>query len=193
MDTKRGRHNHEESLRTSNSDKSRASFRLMKASSKRWLIVGAAMVPCFGLILVFLLLRPTYWAYSTVRMQPFTNVVPARALQGRFQKQVRKAVPSVHRLTINPSFSTVSAAMEWSTNDGVSSRALPVSAELRIMALGSSPENAQGAANDAAVRLRTFLTQRYGGSVSVMTNTGGTGRYSFPSDLGLKIERLLQR
>jgi hypothetical protein len=165
----------------------------MNESAKRWLIVGAAMVLCFGLILVFLLLRPTYWAYSTVRMQPFTNVVPARAMQGPFQKQVRKAVPSVHRLTINPSFSTVAAAMEWSTNDTPSSAALPVSAELRIMALGSSPKNAQGAANEAAARLRTFLAQRYGGSVTVMTNTGGTGRYSFPSELGLKIERLFQR
>lgn len=165
----------------------------MNDSRKRWLIVGAAMVVCIGLLLSFLLLRPTYWAYSTVKMQPFTNVVSARALQGPFQKQVRKAVPSVHRLTINPSFSSVAAAMEWSTNDTPSSAALPVSAELRIMALGSSPENAQGVANEAAARLCTFLAQRYGGSVSVMTNKGGTGRYSFPSELGLKIERLFQR
>jgi hypothetical protein len=165
----------------------------MNERLKRWLIVGSATVVCLGLVLAFLLLRPTYWAYSTVRMRPFTNVVPARALQGQFQKQVRKAVPSVHRLTINPSFSTVAAAMEWSTNDTPSSAALPVSAELRIMALGSSPENAQGAANEAAARLCRFLTQRYGGSVLVMTNTGGTGRYSFPSELGIKIERLFQR
>lgn len=165
----------------------------MNESPKRWLILGSATVTCLGLALAFSRLGPTYWAYSTVTMRPFTNVVPARALEGPFQRQVRKAVPSIHRLTINPSFATSAAAMAWSTNKTASGTPIPLSADLRIMALGSSPEEAQVAANAAAARLCTFLTQQYGGSVTIVSNTDVTGRYSFPSEVGLQIERLFRR
>jgi hypothetical protein len=165
----------------------------MNESTKRWLLVGLAMIVCLGLVLAICRLRPTYWAYSAVRMQPFTNVVPARALQGPFQRQVRKAVPSVHRLTVSPSFATPAAAMAWSTNKTASGAPVPLSAELRIMTLGPSPEEAQVAANDAAARLCTFLAQQYGGSVTMVSNPADTGRYSFPSEVGLQIERLFQR
>jgi len=165
----------------------------MSKSLKGWLILSMTTVTCLGLALAFLRLRPTYWAYSTVTMRPFTNVVPARALQGRFQREVCKAVPAIHRLTVNPSFTTSAAAMAWSTNETASSTAIPLTADLRIMALGSSPEEAQVAANAAATRLCEFLTQQYGASVTIASNSDATGRYSFPSEVGLQIERLLQR
>ena len=165
----------------------------MNEHTKRWLIVGAALIVCLGLALAARRLRPSYWAYSTVRMQPFTNVVPAHALLGSFQRQVRKAVPSVHRLTVTPSFAASAAATAWSTNKTASGAPTPLSAELRIMALGPSSEEAQVAANGAAARLCTFLTQQYGGSVTIVSNPPDTGRYSFPSEVGLQIERLFQR
>jgi hypothetical protein len=160
---------------------------------KRWLILGSGAAVCLGLGLALSRLRPTYWAYSTVTMRPFTNVVPARALQGPFQRQVRKAVPSIRRLTVNPSFANSAAALAWSTNKTASGTAVPLSADLRIMTLGSSPEQAQVAANAAAARLCTFLLQQYGGSVTIVSNADMTGRYSLPSEVGLQIERLIQR
>lgn len=165
----------------------------MSESTKRWLVLGSALLACLGLILAIYRLRPTYWAYSSVRVQPLTNMVPARALQGPFQRQVRKAVPSVHRLTISPSFATPAAARAWFTNQTASGPIMPLSAELRIMALGPSPAKAQVAANEAAARLCSFLTQQYGGSVTIVSNADVPGRYWFPSEVGLQIERLLER
>ena len=167
----------------------------MNESSKRWLVLGAATFLCLGVALTFSRLEPTYWAYSTVTMRPFTNVVPARALEGQFQRQVLKAVPSIHRLTVNPSFATSAAAMAWSTNKTASGAAVPLCANLQIMALGSSPEEAQVAANSAAARLCTFLTRQYGNgeSLTIVSNADVTGRYSFLSEVGLRLERLFQR
>lgn len=164
----------------------------MNESPKRWLAVGSAALVCLGLALALSRLGPTYCAYSTVTMRPFTNVVAARALQGPFQRQVRKAVPVIHRLTVNPSFATSAAAMAWSTNKTASGTP-PLSAELRIMALGSSPEEAQVAANAAAARLCAFLAQQYGGTPTMLSNADRTARYSLPSEVGLQIERLFQR
>src|ERR1035437_639067 len=138
----------------------------MNGTAKRVLLLVSVAALSIGLVLVccFVPRASTYWAYSTVMMQPFTNAV----LGGPFEKHLLKAIPAVHQLRINPGFASAAAAMAWSTNKAPSGTAYPVSAEIRIMALGPTPEEARRAASDAAGRLCTLLQSQYGGRAVVL-------------------------
>jgi hypothetical protein len=159
-------------------------------SPRRWLILACLAAACFGLILVFRAGgSPKYWAYSTVIMRPYTNAVIGRP----FERQVVKSVPSIRQMTVSPGFASLTAAMAWSTNKTPSGAALPVSATIRFMVLGSSPQEAQRKANDAAAQLCTLLPQQYSGSVSIIQQADRSGRWLLPYEMKLRVSRLFQR
>jgi len=121
----------------------------MGISSKLRFALICAGTLCLGFTLVFLGSRTVgYWAYSAVIMEPFTNAVFSR----RFEAQTIESIPTVHWLRVTPGFTNRQAAMVWSTNK-VLGAGSPKSAHIRIMVLGSSPQEARSAADAAAAQL----------------------------------------
>lgn len=163
----------------------------MSKNFKLRLVLVCVGILCLGFTLVFLVSRlsPSYWAYSGVMMEPFTNAVFGRP----FETQVIKSIPLVHQLKVAPGFRTGAAAMSWSTNKVFSGAGAPVSAEIRIMVLGSSPQEAQSAANDAATQLCVIVQRQYGGRTHVIQRANITGRWLFPYELKLRVVRLSER
>ena len=161
----------------------------MSRSSKLRVALVCAGALCLGFALVFLVWRqpPVYWAYSAIMMKPYTNAVFARP----FETQMIKSIPGLRKLTVSPGFASAAAATAWSTNKMATGATSPASAQLRIMALGRSPQQAQSAANDAATQLCAIVQRHYGGSAFVTQRADRTGRWLFLYELKLQVARLL--
>jgi hypothetical protein len=151
------------------------------------LVCAGALCLVFAMAFLVWPRPPAYWAFSATIMKPYTNAVFARA----FESQIIKSIPAVRRLEVTPVFASVAAASAWSTNKTIAGTAPPVSAQIRIMALGSSPEEARSAANDAATQLCAIVERQYGGSAFVIQHADRTGHWLFPYELKLRIARLL--
>ena len=152
----------------------------------RWLLVCFAIL-CLGLFSWVASRRPIYSAKSVVTLQPYTNAVTSRA----FEKQVVHLIPSVRRVTVRPGFSSTAAAAAWSTNKTPSGAAAPSKAIVSVLVLGSSPEDAQRAANDAATRLCTLLPERYGGHTTILEQADKADRWLLISQLKLQFRGLV--
>jgi hypothetical protein len=143
----------------------------------------------FGLAMVFLARPrpPTYWAVSAVLARPCTNAFFARS----FETQMIHSIPALRKLTATPGFSTPAAAASWHTNKSFAGSSTPVGANIRLMALGATPEEARKAADDAATRLCAIVQRQYGGSAEVIMQATVTGRWLFLFELKLRLARLL--
>ena len=131
-------------------------------------------VLCLGFALVVIASRqtPTYSADSMVMMQSFTNAVLGRP----FETQVIKSIPAVHRLTVTT----------WSAGP-------PGHAMLEITALGSSPQVAQSAANDAAKQLCIFVMEHYGKTSIIIMQANSASRWQPLWEMNLQVTRLFKR
>jgi hypothetical protein len=142
-----------------------------------------------GLVFVLLVLasRPAvYCSYSAVMIYPFTNAVFGRA----FETQIIKSIPAIHKLRVTPGFTNVAALKAWSTNKVVSGPGSPATAAINIMAVGSSPQDAQSAANDAAVQLCAVLRLQYSVRADITMKAQTTSRWLFIHEWQLRLKRL---
>ncbi len=162
----------------------------MSKNPRLRLVLVCAGALGLGFALVFLVWPrpPVYWAFSAIMLKPYTNAVFARP----FETQMIKSIPALRKVTVSPGFATVAAAAGWSTNKVITGPAAPVSAQIRIMVLGSSPQEAQNAANDAATQLCAIVQRQYGGSALIVERPTRTGRWLFLYELKLRLARLLR-
>lgn len=167
---------------------SRAASRMSKNSKLRLVLVSAAAL-LLGCAFIFFAWRqpPTYWAYSAILMKPYTNAVFGRP----FERQIIKEIPAVRKLEVTPGFATPSAVAAWSTNRSAIGTAAPVIAQIRIMALGSTPQEARNAANDAAAQVRVIVERQYGGKAIFTQQADRTGRWLVLYEVKLRLARLL--
>jgi hypothetical protein len=156
-------------------------------NSKFRVLFFCAATLCLVVMLLFLALRPpVYRSYSAVMIQPFTNAVFGRP----FEAQIIKSIPAIHKLTVTPGFTNVAALKAWSTNKVVSGPGSPSTAAINIMAVGSSPQDAQSAANDAAVQLCAVLRLQYGVRADITMKAQTTSRWLFIHEWQLRLKRL---
>ena len=141
----------------------------------------------FALILLARRRPPVYWAYSAILITPYTNAVLGRP----FESQVIKSIPAVRKVEATPWFGNVAAAAAWYTNKAVTGTSAPVSAQIRIMVLGSSPQEARDAATNGAIQLRAIVERQFGVSASPESNADRTGRWLILYEMKLRVAKLL--
>jgi hypothetical protein len=156
-------------------------------NSKTRVVLVFSGVVCLVCILLVLAFRPpVYRSYSAVMIRPFTNAVFGRP----FEAQILKSIPAIHKLTVTPGFTNAAALNAWYTNKVVSGPGSPSSAAINIMAVGSSPQDAQNAADDAAAQLGAVLRLQYGMSVDITMRAQGASRWLFINEWELRLKRL---
>ena len=110
-----------------------------------------------------------YRADSFVVARPLTNTLMARS----FELDVVRTIPGVLRLRVAPTISWPSGSVRPASPNVVG---------IRILAVGSSSEDAQRVANDAAAQLcRTVLTN-YGVTGEIADVASSSRRYSYFHD-----------
>jgi len=143
---------------------------LMNKTIKRRLVFVCLAVLLSALVL-FCLTRssgPGYRAESIVLIKSYTNAVFSRS----FELQVIHSVPAVRRLLVTPS-RAVSASGSLSATNG---------ALIRIYVIGATAQEVTQAANDASLRLRQIILERYGISSAVVAQAFEVRRYSYFHD-----------
>lgn len=139
-------------------------------TTKRFLLI--AVITLF-LVGVALLLAPSgalrYRADSMVIAKPYTNAFFPRS----FESHVIQTIPGVLSLRVTPTFSAVPGAGAPVLTNGVG---------IHIVAVGPTPEEAQHAANEAAMRIcRTVLTH-YGVTGQIVQQSNSARSYSYFHD-----------
>ena len=142
----------------------------MTTNSKRLLLGG------FGASCVVLALLcfgpsggPRFRAESMIIVRPYTNAVFTRS----FEAHIIQTVPGVLRLWVTPVYSAIPKPGVTVTTNG---------AAIHIIAIGSTENDAQRAANDAAQRLCRVVLADYATTAEIAQAATTARRYSFFHD-----------
>ena len=139
-------------------------------SIKRLLLIAIGALLLVGVALLF---APSgtrrYRADSMVLAKPYTNVFFGR----QFESHVVQTIPGVLALRVTPAFSAIPGSGVPVLTNGVG---------IRIIAVGSTPEEAQRVANEAAAQLcRTGFTN-YGVTGELVDRANSARSYSYFHD-----------
>jgi hypothetical protein len=142
----------------------------MTGNSKVLLLAGSG---AFCVVLALLCFGPSggprFRAESIIIVRPYTNAVFTRS----FEAHIIRTVPGVIRLWVTPGFSAI-------PRPGVT--VITNSAAIHIISIGSTANDAQRAANDAAQRLCRVVLADYAATADIVQAATTARRYSFFHD-----------
>ena len=139
-------------------------------TTKRLLLSALVALLLVGIVLeVAVPASHRYRADSMVVARPYTNAFFARS----FESHIVRTIPGVLALRVVPVMSAIQGPGVPVITNGVG---------IGIIALGSTPEDAQRAANEAATRLCGTALTNYGVTVEFVDRATSARRYSYFHD-----------
>lgn len=140
-------------------------------TAKRLLLiaVGALLLVSF-VLLHFRGSGNRQWRAETlVIVKPYTNALVSRS----FKSHIVRTIPGVLSLGVGPSLSGSPGSGTPASTNGVG---------MVIVAFGTTPEEAEGAANEAARRICQIALTNYGGTGEVIQQAMSARKYSYFQD-----------